>query len=271
VAIENASLYQQVRGHSQLLEQRVAERTRDLENALARLQMVQVQMVQSGKMAAIGQMASAIAHEVNNPLTAVIGMISLMKSDPAFPTSFQEDAALVEHEASRIKIILVDLLKFSRSFNLVAQATDVRSIFAPALAVVKPEAQMHRVEILEDFPESLPNLHVIGGQLQQVLLNLLLNAIQAMPNGGRVTVSAEATERDVRITVRDTGPGIPPEILPKIFEPFFTTKPSGQGTGLGLCICAKIVADHHGTLTASSGGPGQGAAFVLTLPRGSGG
>lgn len=248
------------------LEARVAERTRQLEEAHAEL-------IQAGKLAVIGELASGLAHEVRNPL-AVIRMSAqyLMKKITAGEKT-ERHLEMIHEEINRIDRLIADLLGFARPTDPVLRSTELGRLLEDALAFAAPEISTRGIRTTVSVAPALPPILADPDQIRQVLLNLILNACQAMPDGGDLVVSATAVNNgrtqgaQVRIEIADTGPGIAPGDLERIFTPFFTTKASG--TGLGLSISQRIVRSHGGNIAAGNL-PGQGAAFVITLPLGMG-
>ena len=227
----------------------------------------QDQLVQSEKMAAFGQLGAGIAHEVKNPLAGILGcaQIALRKAEPG--TMLFTNLQLIEKETKRCKAIIDNLLKFARQEKASLEPTQVNGVVEDAVAIVNHQLEMNHTRLETDLAPGLPPILGNANQLQQVLMNLMINAQQAMEgNPGQVSIVTRVTEAGaVEIRVRDTGPGIPREIMERIFEPFFTTKPSGRGTGLGLSVSFGIVKDHGGEISVESVS-GRGASFLITLP-----
>jgi C4-dicarboxylate-specific signal transduction histidine kinase len=240
------------------LELKVEERTRALREAQARL-------IQSEKMASIGLLAGGVAHEINNPLAGILALCQVMLMEGK--DGMSEDLRQIEAAANQCKEIVSGLLSFSR------QTDDRRreEVYLPAVmdrlkSLISYRLRSDNIEIEEEYDDDLPLLWAHPGQLQQVLMNLILNAAQAMGKNGKVAVRGRARQDGgADIEVEDHGPGIPEAIKAKIFDPFFTTKPEGEGTGLGLAITYGIVKDHAGRIEVESV-PGQGALFRVCLP-----
>ncbi len=212
------------------------------------------QMQQASKLATIGELASGIAHEIRNPLAGIGAAVEVLADG--------RDAEVVgeiRQQITRLNKTLRELLDFARQREPEVAPTDVMEIVRPMLTLVRPDAQKYRVQIVEEFPPGLPAISADAGQAQQALLNVLLNAIQAMPEGGTLTVSA-IVNGNVAIRIRDTGAGIPEENLAKIFSPFFTTK--HRGTGLGLAITRTIMEKHGGAIHVQTEA-GRGTTFTL--------
>ncbi len=216
-------------------------------------------------LASIGLLASGIAHEVNTPLTGIASYTQMLlrerpADDPEVPVLKK-----IEQQAFRAAAIASSLLNFSRQWDGDYQLLDVVGMVGETLELFEPHLRGRRIELERRIDSPLPPVHGNRGRLQQVLMNLLLNAADAMPGGGTLTVLARVASGRVRIEVSDTGVGIPPEHLERIYDPFFTTKPRGQGTGLGLSVSYGIVKEHAGTLAAESN-PGEGSRFTISLP-----
>jgi signal transduction histidine kinase len=242
------------------------------------------QIQQASKLASIGELASGIAHEIRNPLAGIGAAVEVLSEIGDSKSQYGEIVREIHRQIARLNSTLSNLLDFSRLREPEIAPTDVGELLQPMLALVRPDAQKQRVRIAEAYPSLLPPICVDRQQVQQVLLNILVNAIQAMPDGGTLTVGAELIEWPpvegsslggndtaaslglvkprpaVRLTVRDTGAGIPPENLNRIFSPFFTTK--HRGTGLGLSITRMIVEKHGGHIAVKSE-PGKGAEFIV--------
>jgi two-component system NtrC family sensor kinase len=227
------------------------------------------QLIRSEKLASVGQLAAGVAHEIGNPLAAVLGYVDILRGESATaalsPAERLDALDRVKAETQRIHRIIQDLLAYSRPTREDAQPCDPLTIVRSAQALLAPQARFRGVKVVVEG-EAWPPVLVSPGRLTQVFVNLLLNAADAMAGGGTVTVACAALEGQVRISFRDAGPGVPAEVQRKVFDPFFTTKPPGQGTGLGLPISRSIVESYHGTLELTApAGPG-GATFVVTLP-----
>ena len=226
----------------------------------------QKQIQQAGKLATIGELAAGIAHEIRNPLAGIGAAVEVLAEENNLNGQRTEIVAEIRQQITRLNRTLHDLLEFARLRDPEIAPCDVHGFIRPMLALVRPDAQKFHVKIEERFAADLPHICADAGQMQQALLNILLNAVQAMPGGGTLAVSTETIQRDgsefVRINVRDTGVGIARQHLAKIFLPFFTTK--HRGTGLGLSITRTIIEKHHGTIAVQSE-PGNGTTFTLEL------
>jgi signal transduction histidine kinase len=247
IAVENARLYEGV--------------TRKM----TELSETQAQLIQAAKLAAIGEMAAQVAHEINNPLTSVLGFASLLVEQLPAGGSLHTDAEMIMTEASRARDIVRDLLDFSRQRPFYPKRTDLNGVLRQAVGLVRLQGVM-TVELAEHYDAELPPVEVDPARMKQVFLNIMNNAVQAMPVGGSLAVRTSATADDVAVTFADTGPGISPEHLERIFEPFFTTKSEVNGTGLGLAVSVGIVRQHGGTIDVVSE-LGKGSTFTVRIPR----
>jgi len=231
---------------------------------------LQQQLMQSEKLAATGQLAAGVAHELNNPLGNILLYGKLLLEDlPATDPRARNLHQIVENTL-RCKRIVKSLLDYAKESEVHMSLQDVNEITESSVQMLQNEMRLRDVACRLDLAPGLPRVSCDRNQVQQVLINLIQNAIQAVEDRGEIVVTTAlgAEGRAVRITVADNGPGIPPDVLSHIFEPFFTTKPSG--TGLGLSICYGIVERHHGRIWAESPPPanGAGAAFTVELPAG---
>ncbi len=229
--------------------------------------MLQAKLLQAEKMAAIGQLVSGVAHEVNNPLTAILGFADLLADSPEIPPSAKKDLAMILQEAQRTKLIVQNLLSFARKMPPQRQLVQLNSVVRRTLQLRAYDFSNHGVEVAEKLQESLAPVMGDPNQLQQVLLNILNNAYDAVletSRRGRIEITTEQRDGFTQIIVRDNGPGI---LHPdRIFDPFFSTKKVGKGTGLGLSICYGIVRDHRGEVLCHNNENGPGATFIIRLP-----
>ncbi|MCU1334084.1 MAG: signal transduction histidine kinase, nitrogen specific, NtrB [Candidatus Angelobacter sp.] len=229
--------------------------------------MIQAKLMHTEKMAAVGQLVSGVAHEVNNPLTAIMGFSDLLMENPDVPGSARKDLQVILEEAQRTKEIVQNLLSFARQRPPQRQPLQINSILRKTIALRSYDFANHGVQIVERFDSRLPDLIGDSHQLQQVFLNILNNAYDAVQSAGRPGLIEIETVQDggwVEVLFRDNGEGIQhPE---RIFDPFFTTKEVGQGTGLGLSICYGIVREHEGEILCANNQETQGATFSVRLP-----
>jgi signal transduction histidine kinase len=229
----------------------------------------QDQLVQQCKIAAVGTLTSGIAHELNNPINNLTLIIESLIED-GMEMDRDERMRLYQEamdQADRASETVKNLLEFSRATHPKLEEVDIRELLDKIARLIKNEMQFHNIRFSLEAPDDLPRMYLDRGGLQQVFLNLFLNAVQAMGNRGKLEVRAGLTEdrREVRIDVKDNGPGISPEHLDQIFDPFFTTKKEGEGTGLGLSVSYNIIKKLGGHISVEST-PGQGARFSIFLP-----
>ena len=207
------------------------------------------QLQQTERLSATGKLVAGVAHELNNPLTSIIGYSALLqKSD--LPPLYQEDVNVIFRQARRAQAIVKDLLTFARKFDPDAVPINVNEIIKTSLSLLKSELEAHTVEVTTHLAADVPSTLGDPHQLEQVLVNLMINAIQTLDGQSeprRLTVASRRDDNTIHLSVADNGPGIPEEIIHRIFDPFFTTKKVGQGTGLGLSICFGIISGHKGT------------------------
>jgi two-component system NtrC family sensor kinase len=221
------------------------------------------QLIRTEKLASVGQLAAGVAHEIGNPLAAILGFVDILRAGPDQPPETRDMLDRVKAETQRIHRIIEDLLAYSRPSREEAQPTDPLKILKASQGLLEPQKRFRGVRVVTASGD-WPRVVVSPGRLQQVFVNLLLNAADAMNGEGTVTASCATEGRRVLISFTDTGPGVPAELRRKIFDPFFTTKAPGQGTGLGLAISRSILETFGGSLDLSSETPG--ATFVVGLP-----
>lgn len=246
--------------------------TRDLTDELAiedELSQQREQVFQSEKMSALGGLLAGVAHELNNPLSVVVGH-ALMLQDEATDPDIQRQIGKISNAAARCAKIVKTFLTMARQSPVVMDRTDVNDVVSTAVEVARYGDSPSGAEITFELEPDLAPICIDADQVTQVLINLILNAEQAIGNsgvGGQVQVRTErgASEREVRVIVEDDGPGIPKDIRARVFDPFFTTKEVGEGTGIGLSVCHRIVSAHNGSITLEWVKP-HGARFVVTLP-----
>ncbi|GAB4241867.1 MAG: hypothetical protein OHK0028_20510 [Deltaproteobacteria bacterium] len=257
---------------NRLLETRVAEKTRELEE-------VHLRMVGVERLAAMGQVAAGIAHEMNNPLSGILGYsdLALEQYRGAVPGSMspRDVEKILDYFENirglslRCRTIILDMLKFARQPTEEMSLQDLNTLAGETLGFLAHQMEKGKVNVVREFAEGLPPLRGNALQLQQVFTNILVNAQHAMPGGGTVTVRTFRSGDLLAVSFADTGCGIAPEVLPRIFEPFFTTKPVGKGTGLGLSVSYGIVQRHGGRIDAESAA-GKGTTFTVFLPEAGG-
>ncbi len=256
--------------HMETLNRELSEKTSKLELAYGQLEDAQRQIIHTEKLSSLGTLVAGVAHEINNPIGIIANRIEVLRlehEEQGLDHTLKEDLEVIHRQANRVAEITTALLAYARQSSEEQILLDLNAVVRTALLLWQPQAeQLVRVEtILEE-----PLASIMGNftQLQQVVINLVSNALDATPAAGRITVSTHSVggpPSTVVLEVADTGIGIPAEHLSKLFDPFFTTKPPGKGTGLGLSVCLGIVQDHHGTIRVESQ-PGCGSAFMVTLP-----
>ncbi len=270
IAMENAKAFDEIAKLNETLEVRVEART-------AELREIQVQLMQSEKLSAIGQMVAGVAHELNNPIGFVHANLQLLEEFIDKLTSAQASGTDTERirdaiekllkrsreGTERVKEIVQDLRTFSRMDQAELQDADLEEELDRTLGLMQPRFK-DGVDVIRNYG-NLPRVRCYPGQLNQVFLNLLMNACDAMNCQGTVTINTRTLDGGVELEISDTGPGIPKEIMNRLFDPFFTTKEVGKGTGLGLSLSHGIIERHHGHVSVNSK-PGQGATFSIWLP-----
>jgi two-component system sensor histidine kinase HydH len=257
LAIQNAFMYQELRTFSQQMEEKIQKTTADLRRAEA-------QLVRSEKLAALGQLAAGLAHEIRNPLTSINILIHSLRENVSSDNIHGEDLRVIEEEIDRINEIVDQFLRFAKPAAPLLEKTEVLPIFEETLQLLKPQIKGRKISVQKKF-QPLPLITMDREQMKQVVLNLLLNAIQAMPEGGRLGLAARVPEDHqwIRLSIQDSGIGIHREDMSKLFDPFFSTKEGG--IGLGLSIAHRIVDQHQGKIEVESV-PGEGTCFTIWLP-----
>jgi two-component system, NtrC family, sensor kinase len=244
---------------TQTLEQRVQQRTQEL-------QRVQDQLIRAGKMAALGELAAGVAHEINNPLTGVLTFSSLMlrKVDENHP--WKKDLENIVQQTTRCRNIVRGLLDFARQRKPDKKEWDIQTLLDNTVSLVEKQARFQNIKMVKEFKTGIPLLFVDADQIQQVFMNILLNAADAMAgNGGTLTIKTDLKNKMAEVSFTDTGVGMTKEHLSKLFAPFFTTKEIGKGTGLGLAISYGIIQSHNGDIEVESEVE-KGSTFRIKLP-----
>jgi two-component system NtrC family sensor kinase len=223
------------------------------------------QISRSEQLASVGRLAAGVAHEINNPLTGVLGFAELLRQKENLDDQDRQDLDVIIRETKRAREIVRGLLDYARETPSIRTRLDLNDVIRQTVRLLGNREAFEQIVVVEDLAEDLPPIDGDRNQLQQVFLNLSLNACEAMPQGGTLLVSTSCDGDRVVVKVTDTGCGIKKEHLDQIFEPFFTTKPVGKGTGLGLSVSSGIVHQHGGTLDVESE-EGKGSTFTVTLP-----
>ena len=240
----------------------------ELETAVAERKRMQEQLMTKDRLASVGELIAGVAHELNNPLTGVIGFSDLLVDRKDLPDEVKEDLAIINREARRTANIVKNLLTFARKHPEEKQPTDINRAIAAVLELRTYEQKVNNIQVNTQFTSNLPEIMANSFDLQQVFLNIIVNAEHAMleaHRGGIITITTEQDGDIVRASFADDGPGIFKENLGHLFDPFFTTKEVGKGTGLGLSISYGIITEHGGRIYAESE-PGKGATFIVELP-----
>lgn len=238
----------------------------EIEKREKEIKALQKQLIQSEKLASLGEIAAGIAHEINNPLGGILIYSNLLLEDMNDDNPIKEDLKKIVNEVNRCKNIVKGLLDFARQSEPKIESVDINKSLQEVLKLIEKQALFHNIEIKRNFAEKLPNVKGDASQLQQVFLNILINAGEAMPKGGILYVETGLSKDSnfVEIKFKDTGCGIKKENLDKIYDPFFTTKPPGKGTGLGLSVSYGIIKNHNGIIDVESE-EGKGTTFTIKL------
>jgi len=248
LAIQNARLYEQ------------------LQSQMQELRTLHDHIVRAERLAAIGELAAKVAHELNNPLASIHLYNSLLLEQPAEADEQRRLAENVQEQVERAKRVVRDILDYSRPAQAQLQVTSLNTAVEQGMRFVRHAANAAKVTVVEDYGNNLPWVRVDVSRMAQVFTNLTMNAIQSMPRGGKLEISTGLENNELYVRFKDTGTGISPEDMERIFDPFFTTKSAGHGTGLGLAVCRTLVNQHHGDITIETE-PGEGSTFTVWLPQ----
>jgi two-component system NtrC family sensor kinase len=267
-AVFNAMTYDLKKAKNELmdwgntLEKKVKEKTEAIHRA-------QAQLIHSEKLASLGRMAAGVAHEINSPLTGIVTFGHLLQRKFPPGTQEREDIDVIIDQANRCSTIIKGLLGFARASAAEKALTNINDVLHSSMNIVQHKADFFNIKLVTDFDPALLRVKADSSQLQQVFLNMTVNAADAMEGKGTLTITTrnviENNHDFVEVVFSDTGPGISQENLEKLFEPFFTTKPVGKGTGLGLAVSHGIIQDHGGTITVKSK-INEGSSFFIRLP-----
>jgi len=240
------------------LEEKVKQRSDELVSMQARV-------AQSERLASLGLLAAGVAHEINNPLGAILALAALTLEETAEGDPDRENLAEVVKQAQRCRDIVRGLLDFSRQSRITTEPVDLNAILTDTLSLVAQQAPFFNIVVTKKLGTDLPPMMGDKSQLQQVFLNIIMNAVEAMQEKGSLALTTLRVDDSIETRITDSGPGIPCDMIDRIFDPFFTTKESRRGTGLGLSIAYGIVRKHNGTIAVESE-PGRGTTFVVRLP-----
>jgi two-component system NtrC family sensor kinase len=232
------------------------------------LEEAHLQLVQSDKIASVGRMAAGVAHEINNPLGSILLFTRLVLNKCPADSVMRDNLERIEREVKRCQNIVKGLLEFARQREPKTETVDLNDLLEKTIGLVENQSMFHDIKVVKHYQIDLPTAVVDPSQVQQVFINLIMNAVDAMEGRGTLTLSTEFSEDSdaVVICFTDTGCGIEQETVDRVFEPFFTTKGVGHGTGLGLSISHGIIKKHGGDINVSSR-PGEGSRFVVVLPE----
>lgn len=222
-------------------------------------------LLMTEKMAAIGKLTAGVAHEINNPLGGALNCIYHFRKGSLPPERQTEYLQLMENGIKRIQKTVTNLLEYARAPKLERTATDLHTIIDKSLSLLDYQIRKNQIDVVREISDKLPSIKVDRNQMSQVFVNVFLNSIQAMGEGGTLKIGVGASDERLILTISDTGKGIPEDVLPRVFDPFFTTKGEGSGTGLGLWITQGIVERHGGTVQLSSH-EGKGTTVEIQLP-----
>jgi two-component system NtrC family sensor kinase len=228
------------------------------------LKQAQVQLMQAEKMSSLGKLSAGVAHQLNNPIGGIVLYSQILMEEYDLPPDVKKDLQRILDDAERAQMIVRELLDFSRQSTLEIRPNDLNQAIARTIFLLENQPLFKHINIIKEFDPDLPKVPSDIQQLNHVFMNLILNAADAMEGKGtlRIKTALSPTGKRVLVTVADTGPGIPSDVLPHIFDPFYTTKEDGRGTGLGLSVAYGVIENHGGRITACSA-PGEGATFQL--------
>lgn len=248
-----------------LLANSFNEMSRKMADDIEQLQKLNEQLTRTEKLAAMGTLSAGVAHEVNNPLASISSLIQMMQRKD-LDSDTKEKLKLISTQIARITQVTKDMMDFARVRPAAKSFVEINEIIEKSLRLASFDKSFQKLGLTKDFDENLPEILADSDQLQQVFLNLLLNARDAMPSGGELLIETAQTENEIFIEISDSGIGIDKKDLKKIFDPFFTTKSAGNGTGLGLAVCYGIITAHGGKIEASLNESG-GTTFTICLPK----
>lgn len=266
------SMLLRVRGFSRELQEKIDAATADLarkNRELAELNDLLVEarrdLTSKEQLAALGQLSGTIAHELGNPLNAISGHVQLLARAASCPPEMKEQLVVIEGEVKRMTSIIRRFLDSARALMPAPEPVEIAALMDEALSLTVSAEARARIRVQRDVPPEMGHATLDPSLVRHVLTNFISNAVDAMPQGGQLTVRARRAAEQLALTVQDTGPGLSAEQRKRIFEPFYSTKPKGKGTGLGLAICREIAAALNGRIEVDSA-PGRGAAFTLYVP-----
>ncbi len=260
----------QLSGREKAQKSRYQKTAQELEESYRQLRQqadtiieIEEQLRHADRLSALGELSAAMAHEVRNPLGSIRGTAEILQDGVARDDPRYEFTQILLREVDRLNKVVQRYLDFARSEAQPLGRCDLLAVVEAVLSLTQAQSRKAGVEVQRHLPETLPKIHADAAQLQQAILNLILNALQAMPNGGMLTLAAHIESEELQLEIRDSGQGIDPDDLEKIFAPFFTTRSSG--TGLGLAITSRIIQNCGGRIDVAST-PGEGTFFTLRFP-----
>lgn len=241
------------------------EMSRKMANDIDQLRELNEQLSRTEKLAAMGTLAAGVAHEVNNPLASISSLIQMMQAQTNLDEDTSDKLRLIQTQITRITQVTKDMMDFARVRPAAKSLININEISETALRLASFDKSFQRLKLQKNYDQNLPKIFADSDQLQQVFLNLFLNARDAMPNGGEISIQTTVNNESVKIIIADNGIGIDENSLKQIFDPFFTTKPTGKGTGLGLAVCYGIITAHGGKIEVSNNNS-HGTRFTIKLP-----
>ena len=248
-----------------LLAESFNEMSRKMASDIEQLRQLNEQLIRTEKLAAMGTLSAGVAHEVNNPLASISSLIQMMQTKEDFDDDTREKLKLISAQITRITQVTKDMMDFARVRPAAKSLIDINETIEVSLRLASFDKEFQKLKFSKSLADNLPPTLADADQLQQVFLNLFLNARDAMPSGGELSVKTVRTDRYIQINIADDGSGIEKTDLKKIFDPFFTTKQPGKGTGLGLAVCYGIITAHGGRIEVSSNN-GSGTLFTIYFP-----
>ncbi|MCY7376605.1 MAG: HAMP domain-containing protein [Pyrinomonadaceae bacterium] len=248
-----------------LLADSFNEMSRKMADDIEQLRQLNEQLIRTEKLAAMGTLSAGLAHEVNNPLASISSLIQMMQAKNDLNNDTVEKMKLISTQINRITQVTRDMMDFARIRPAAKSSVEINQVISASLRLASFDKSFQKLNLKKIFAENLPPVFADHDQLQQVFLNLFLNARDAMPNGGELFIKTSASKAEITVEIADSGSGIAAENLKQIFDPFFTTKPAGKGTGLGLAVCYGIITAHGGRIEAAANETG-GTTFFITLP-----
>ncbi|MBX7174371.1 MAG: HAMP domain-containing protein [Pyrinomonadaceae bacterium] len=241
------------------------EMSRKMANDIEQLKNLNEQLTRTEKLAAMGTLAAGVAHEVNNPLASISSLIQMIQAKQNLDESTGENLRLIQTQIQRITQVTKDMMDFARVRPAAKTLVSINEISETALRLASFDKSFQRLQLTKEYGDNLPKILADSDQLQQVFLNIFLNARDAMPNGGELSVKTSNGDNSIKVEIADNGIGIDENSAKQIFDPFFTTKPTGKGTGLGLAVCYGIITAHGGKIEVSNN-HNNGTKFIIQLP-----